>query len=68
MGPLHKRIEIREETVTETDGLPDIPGTVAVHPGFCHCIVRIGRMDRKSWLEDPIWIHLTRSSASGAGP
>ena len=54
MSPLHKRIEVREETITETDGLPDIIGAVAVHPGFCNCIICIGRMDGESGLEDTV--------------
>ena len=54
MGPLHQRIQIGEQAVTQQNCAADVAGTAAVHPGFGNGVIRIGRMDGETGLENNI--------------
>ena len=54
MGALHQGIEIGNHPVPELDGIPDISGTVPIHPGFGYRIVRVHGVHGKPGLENAV--------------
>ena len=54
MGACHERIEIRNQLVPEFDGIPDISGTIPIHPRFGYRVVRVHGVYGESGLENTV--------------